>query len=116
MEGTAMAVMDYWTQDGHANYGFSIEFQPDKGWRVYIVFRPLYQDKSNSSKLPHQTTDDSGRSYVNWPARIDSLGDAKTVAALWAENTERYTRERICSNDEAKSPSSINQRRPRVAA
>ena len=111
-----MAVMDYWTQDGLANYGFSIEFQPDKGWQVYIVFRPLYQDNNDKSRLPHQVTDDSGRSYVNWPARIDSLGDAKTVAALWAENTERYTRERIWrSNDEVKNPAAINRRRPRAA-
>jgi hypothetical protein len=65
--GTAMAVMDYWTQDGLANYGFSIEFQPDKGWRVYIVFRPLYQDNNDNPGLPHQVMDGSGRSYVNWP-------------------------------------------------
>ena len=111
-----MAVMDYWTQDGLTNYGFSIEFQPDTGWRVYIVFQPLYQDNDDNSNLPHQAPDGSGRSYVDWPARIDSLGDAKTVAVLWAENTERYTRQRIrSSNGDAKSPASNNRRRPRAA-
>jgi hypothetical protein len=35
-----MAVMNYRTQDGCADYGFSIEFEPDKGWRIYIVFDP----------------------------------------------------------------------------
>jgi hypothetical protein len=29
---------DYWTQDGLADYGFSIEFQADVGWRAYIIF------------------------------------------------------------------------------
>ncbi len=111
-----MAVMDYWTQNGLANYGFSIEFQPGTGCRVYIVFRPRYQDNDDNSNLPHRTTDGSRRSYVEWPARIDSLGDAKTVAALWAENTERYTRERSrSSNGEAKSPAANNRRRPRAA-
>ena len=30
-----MAVMDYRTQDGLANYGFSIEYDAKSGWRVY---------------------------------------------------------------------------------
>ncbi len=33
-----MVVRDYRTQDGLADYGFSIEFQSDVGWRVYIIF------------------------------------------------------------------------------
>jgi hypothetical protein len=95
MKGKIMAVMDYRTQDGLGLYGFSIEFQPNVGWRVYIVFQPLYQGSGENSKWPYEATDYSGRSYVNWPAKLDNLGDAKTVAALWAENTERHARELI---------------------
>jgi hypothetical protein len=111
-----MAVMDYWTQDGLSNYGFSIEFQPDRGWRVYIGFRPLYQGDNGNPKLPHQAMDDRGRYYVDWPTRVDSLGDAKTVAALWAENVEHYTRQRVQSNnDKAEGLTSISRQRPRAA-
>lgn len=34
-----MTVMDYRTRDGLADYGFSVEFRPAIGWRVYIVFQ-----------------------------------------------------------------------------
>jgi hypothetical protein len=78
-------VCDYRTQDGLADYGFSIEFQPDIGWRVYIVFQPYPQGRDDSLESSYQSIDSDGRRYVNWPSRLDSLGDAKTIAALWAE-------------------------------
>jgi hypothetical protein len=83
-----MAVMDYRTQDGLTDYGFSIEFQSDVGWQVYIIF----QGHHDSLSLLHQAIDHNGRCYVNWPAKIDSLGDAKTVAGLWVELIQRYRR------------------------
>ncbi len=85
-----MAVMDYRTQDGLADYGFSIEFQSDAGWRVYIIFQPFHQGHDDSLQLPYQSIDGDGRRYVNWSSKLDSLGDAKTVAALWAELIQRY--------------------------
>jgi hypothetical protein len=85
-----MAVLDYRTRDGLADYGFSIEFDPNVGWRVYIVFQPLYGDRDGSLQLPYQSTDGKGRRYVNWSPKLDSLGDAKTVAALWAELSHRH--------------------------
>lgn len=85
-----MAVMDYRTQDGFADYGFSIEFQPDEGWKVYSIFQPLYHGHYDSPELPHQSTDGDGRRYVDWPSKLDNLGDAKKVAALWAELIHRY--------------------------
>jgi hypothetical protein len=87
-----MAVMDYRTRDGLAEYGFSIEFQPDVGWRVYIVFEPFRQGRSDSRKLPYQSFDRDGRRYVDWSSKLDGLGEAKAVAALWAELAERYQR------------------------
>ncbi|MGH3478163.1 MAG: hypothetical protein ACRDRY_01305 [Pseudonocardiaceae bacterium] len=87
-----MAVMDYRTQDGLADYGFAIEFQPNGGWRVYIIFLPLHQDYDDGRQLPYQSIDRHGRRYVNWSSKLDSLGEAKTVAALWAELVQRYQR------------------------
>jgi len=85
-----MAVMDYHTQDGLANYGFSIEYDTKSGWRVYIVFQPFCRVGHDDLRLPHQAIDFNGRRYVDWPSNLDSLGDAKTVAALWAEHIQSY--------------------------
>lgn len=85
-----MTVMDYRTRDGLAEYGFSIEFRPDVGWRVYIIFGPLRHGHNETLRLPYQSIDHDGRCYVDWSSKLDSLGEAKTVAALWAEIAERY--------------------------
>lgn len=90
MKGEAMPVMDYRTQDRLADFGFSIEFQSDVGWRAYIVFMPFYQGHDDSQPLPYQSIDRNGRRYVGWSAKLDSLGEARTVAALWAELIHRY--------------------------
>ncbi|MGH3718472.1 MAG: hypothetical protein ACRDRI_06420 [Pseudonocardiaceae bacterium] len=114
-----MAVMDYRTRDGLADYGFSVEFQPAIGWRVYIIFKPLCQGGDGKSQCPYQATDHNGRSYVNWPAKLDNLGDAKTVAALWAEIDERYQRDQALmrsADDATKNPRATKRRRPEAAA
>jgi hypothetical protein len=85
-----MTVMSYRTQDGLADYGFSIEFEPSKGWQIYIVFEP-FRVGGNSHNLPYQSVED-GRRRVDWSSKLDSLGEAKTVAALWAELAQRYQR------------------------
>jgi hypothetical protein len=85
--------MHYQTQDGLADYGFSIEYQPGEGWRVYVTFQALCQDCDNNLQFPYQSTDDDGRSYISWPSELDSLGDARTVASLWAEMVHRYRRD-----------------------
>src|SRR5262245_55130181 len=86
-----MAVLNYRTRDGLGDYGFSIEYQSDIGWRVYIIFQPTYGG-DDSTRLPYHSVDDEGRRYVDWSEKLDTLGDAKTVAALWAELIERYQR------------------------
>jgi len=82
-----MAVMDYRTQDGLADYGFSIEFQSDVGWRVYIIFEPFHQSHDDSLKSPYQSIDGDERRYVDWSPKLDNLGEAKTVASLWAHQS-----------------------------
>jgi hypothetical protein len=89
-----MTVMDYRTQDGLDDYGFSIEFQSDTSWRAYIIFLPFDQEHDDSIQLPYQSIDRNGRRYVDWSAKLDSMGDAKAVAALWAELIHRYHRSR----------------------
>jgi hypothetical protein len=85
-----MVVMGYQACDGLADYGFSLEFQADVGWRVYIIFQPHCQGDATNLQLPYQSIDRNGRCYVNWSSNLDSLGDAKTVAALWVEVAQRY--------------------------
>lgn len=87
-----MAVMDYQTRDGLAYYGFSIDYEPGRGWRVYIIVQPFHQGNGDSLKLPYQARDDTGRRYVDWSEKLDNLADAKTVAALWAEVAQCYQR------------------------
>jgi len=86
-----MTVMSYRTQDDLADYGFSIEFEPNKGWQIYIVLEPFRTGSNNSHKFPYQSVED-GRRRVDWSSKLDSLGEAKTVAALWAELAQRYQR------------------------
>jgi hypothetical protein len=114
MRGEAMAVMDYQTQDGLAYYGFSIEFRSDVGWRVYIAFHPFCRNYDDSLQLPYQAVDGNGRRYVSWPSKLDSLGDAKTVAALWAElicKYEHIDEQRNRNNAKTRDPNTAKQLR-----
>jgi hypothetical protein len=113
-----MAIMSYRTQDGLADYAFSIEFQSNVGWRSYIIFQLSHQSYGDSLQLPYQSIDHNGRRYVNCSAKIDSLGDAKTVAALWAELIQRYQRaeeQRRDNNEALKGPRRLEQLRTDAA-
>lgn len=87
-----MVVMAYRTQDRLADYGFSIEFRSDVGWRVYIVFLPYQQNLDEHPLLPYLSIDRDERRYVDLSGKIDSLGEARTVAELWAEITQSHLR------------------------
>src|SRR4051794_41017547 len=109
-----MAVMDYRTQDGLANYGFAVEYQSEFGWRVYIVFQPVCSTGDDNFHLPYQGIDSRGRRYVDWPSKLDSLGDAKTVAALWAELVQSYRHTdatRTVPNESSRSTCTLSNRR-----
>ncbi|MGH3853697.1 MAG: hypothetical protein ACRDR6_09375 [Pseudonocardiaceae bacterium] len=80
-----MAVFFYQTQDGQADYGFSIEYKPKEGWRIYIVFQSLRRGSDENPQFPYRATGEDGRSYVDWSTRLDHLGDAKEVAVFWSE-------------------------------
>jgi hypothetical protein len=111
-----MAVMDYRTRDGLADYGFSIEFQSDIGWRVYAIFQPLYQ--CHGDNLPYLGIDRNGRRYVDWSAKLDSLGEAKLVAGLWAEliqEDQHDQEQRRGSHEMARDPNALRQLRTDAA-
>jgi hypothetical protein len=80
------------TSDGRAQFGFSIEFQPNIGWRVFIIFDPFHRGRDRPLDLPYQSIDNAGRRYVDWPPKIDTLDEAKIVARIWAELAQRDRR------------------------
>ena len=81
----------YRTQDGRADYGFSFEQQSNGSWRAYIASQPSYQGRATDAHSTHRLSD-GGRQYVCWTKTLDSLAEAKQVARLWADTTQRYTR------------------------
>lgn len=87
-----MVVMDYRTRDGLFDYGFSIEFQHNVGWRVYIIFQPSRHDQGEDVQFPYRAVDHDGRRYIDWAGKLDNLGEARTIAALWAEIAQGYQR------------------------
>jgi hypothetical protein len=56
-------------------------------------FQPVQQSNDSSPSVPYQSVDPTGCRYVNWSEKLDNLGDAKKVAALWAELVQNYQRD-----------------------
>lgn len=100
-----MAVMDYQTRDGLADYGFSLEHRPEIGWRAYIIFLPIDTPRDETALLPYRSVDHDGRPYINWSGKIASIGEARTVAALWAELMQRHR----ANHKEKTNKSTINK-------
>lgn len=81
----------YRSRDGSADYSFSFEQQSDGTWRVYIEGQPSYGNRATDAHSTHRLSD-SGRKYVCWTTDLNTLEDAKQVAALWADETQKYIR------------------------
>ena len=79
----------YRTSDGAADYAFSFETQEDSCWRVYIENQPTYQGGSDDPAITQRGCDGI-RSYIDWSRPIESLSDAKIVAAIWADKIQEY--------------------------
>ncbi len=84
-------VVYYRTKDGKADYGFSIERQPDGSYRSYIVSQPSYGNRDTTPGVIHRLID-GDRYYVCWNGRLNSEKEARQVAALWADCTQEYIR------------------------
>jgi hypothetical protein len=83
MKGKVMAVINYRTKDGLADYEFSIEFHRDGGWRICIIFDPACKGQNDTPQFPYEFLDEDGRLYVEW-SRLASLGDAKRLPNFWS--------------------------------
>lgn len=81
----------YRTRDGRTDYGFLFERQGDGSYRIYILSQPGYGSRASDNHSTHRLRD-GNRYYVCWNAPIQTLDDAKTVAALWADKTQEYIR------------------------
>ncbi len=79
-------LLTYRSRDGRSFFRF--RFSPfGAGVRIFILEFPNPQIGSC-----HVLHDDRGAAYICWSRAINSLSDAKAVAALWAEATLVYQR------------------------
>jgi hypothetical protein len=88
--GSTMRRIYYRTRDGQNDYEFSIESQGDGTYRTYIVSQPGYGMRTTGAHETHRLTDGSGRKYVCWTGQLRSEGEARHVAATWADATQEY--------------------------
>jgi hypothetical protein len=79
----------YRTKDGQADYGFSLERQSNGEYRAYIQSQPGYQGRSNDAHSTHRYTD-GDRRYICYTGTLTTESQAKSVAAIWADNTQTY--------------------------
>lgn len=81
----------YRTRDGAADYLFIFEEQPDGTWRAYIEQQPSYRGRATDAHSTHRLSD-GDRKFVCWTEALQTLEEAKRVAALWADKTQEYIR------------------------
>ena len=86
-----MGRLFYRTSDGVADYCFSFEGEADGSFRAYIVDQPSYGARDTGLHATHRLTN-AGRYYVCWDRPLQSVEDARRVAALWADATQEYIR------------------------
>lgn len=80
----------YRTTDGRDQYTFSFEEQDDGSWLAFIVTQPDYNGLPDDLHETHRLSASDGRYYVCWTHTLRTIAEAKTVAALWAEQTQKY--------------------------
>lgn len=81
----------YRTKDGREDYQFSFEQQSNGQWRAYITRQPSYGRRATDAHSTHRLSS-GGRKYVCWNRPLNTLEQAKQVAALWADATQEYIR------------------------
>lgn len=81
----------YRTRDGRADYQFSFEQQRDGTWKPFILSQPSYQGREDDAHSTHRLSD-GHRKYVCWTDPLQTLAQAKQVAAMWADATQEYIR------------------------
>ena len=87
---TSMGTRSYYrSRDSLADYQFEFHQMPDGTYRIYIVKQPSYCGRNQSAHATHRLSD-GGRHYICWEGKLYSLHEAKKVAAVWADKTQRY--------------------------
>lgn len=83
----------YATSDGMSTHDYQFEFcELSNGtWRVYILRQPDYCGRADDAHSTHRLTDAQGR-YICWSTPIRTADEAMSVAAAWADATQRYRR------------------------
>src|SRR5436309_1946027 len=83
----------YRTRDGSTTYVFSFEQaeQPDGTWKPVILGQPPYDRQPDGQEETHRgKAEGDPRYHVTWPQPLRTLVEAKSVAALWCEENEKY--------------------------
>src|SRR6266705_6301425 len=87
--GGFLASLEIYQTSNGTEYEFLFEKQDNGSIRIEIVKQPDYGSRDESPLWTHRTYGGK-RYYVDWATPINSLSDAKQVAAEWAKRTERY--------------------------
>jgi hypothetical protein len=80
--------INYRTRASGNDYSFDFARIPGS-WRIYIRMQPDYHGRDTSPISTHRLRAGAAL-YICWDRPIATLGQAKTVAANWAEGTDRY--------------------------
>ena len=90
VEQPTYARVKYRALDGVTDFVFTFRWiDAADTWRVFIDAQPNYGARSISAHTTHRLVE-NGRYCICWAGRIPSIGEAKQVAALWADCTLRY--------------------------
>lgn len=97
MKNTFTETQDYYLQTYRTGTGrLEVDFlfynlRGNRGWRIYIISQIFYRRKASNSHAAHWLQDEYEEfKYICWDKEIPDLNSAKTIAAIWAECTDRY--------------------------
>ena len=84
--------LDYVTGDRTQRFDFVfMDCGPQIGWRVYIINKINYKFRSRSSHATHRLhAAGETYKYICWNHRINTIEEAKNIAAVWADATAQY--------------------------
>ena len=83
-------IVYYRSTDGKADYGFSIK-QRGNGYQIDIVSQPSYGGRKTDCHSTHRLRGGNGY-YICWAGLLTTETQARQVAALWADGTQKYIR------------------------
>lgn len=87
--------ISYLTKDRSLDIDFVFMDCGDIGWRIYIIssidYKRVSSTRSGSSACAHWLKESNETyPYICWNTKIESLEDAKKIAAVWSDCTAYY--------------------------